>query len=324
MEQRASEVAGFWRRIAALSIDSIALGTFGICLGFLCFDRLAALGSLGRFIGGAIALAYFGILNSRIGRGQTLGKRVLGIRVVDANATTIGLSRSTLRAFVLLLPITLNGVYLPIMESTPLVTGAVSLCVFGLGGALIYLFLFNRRTRQSIHDLAARTFVVGARDVCAVRERIWKPHLALISGWLLVLAVGMGPLSDLLLHAAPYQGVVEVQHAAGSVAPGAQVSVVRGTKMAATLSGGRSSSTFVEIRVVTPVEPESYEGLADRIAEAALRAHRDTGSVAQVTISISYGYDIMISSMHRTQTFSHSPQEWDERPGVDSRTDSAA
>ena len=53
------------------------------------FDRLAALGSLGRLIGGAIALAYFALMNSELGGGQTFGKRLVKIRVVQANGTPV-------------------------------------------------------------------------------------------------------------------------------------------------------------------------------------------------------------------------------------------
>jgi len=323
-DSRAPQIAGFWRRIAAVLIDSMVLGVFGICLGLLWFDRLAAFGSLGRLIGGAIALAYFGFLNSHIGRGQTIGKRALKIRVVDANSTTVSFLRSIARAFVLLLPITLNGMYIPISEATPFTSAALTVCIFGLGGALVYLYLFNRRTRQSLHDLAARTFVVNAQDSGEIHERIWKPHLAFVFGWILVSGVVVRPLSELFVHSETYQGLLDLQRAAQSVAPEAQVAVQRGTRTAATLQDGLSSAAFVQVSVVTPVKPESYEELGDRIAAAILPAHPEIRDVASVTISISYGYDIMISRMHTTQTFSHSPQEWDERLKLRPRSGSSA
>ncbi len=77
------KICGFWRRVAALMIDSLPLGVVGLVMGWFFFDALAQLGSGGRLLGFAIALLYFGILNSSVGRGQTLGKRAMGIEVVD-------------------------------------------------------------------------------------------------------------------------------------------------------------------------------------------------------------------------------------------------
>lgn len=73
------------------------LGIVGMLLSALLFDTFARMGVYARLIGFAIALAYFGVLNSRIGGGQTLGKRWLGIRVVDAQGQLLSPPRALLR-----------------------------------------------------------------------------------------------------------------------------------------------------------------------------------------------------------------------------------
>src|SRR5580765_1944730 len=83
------QIAGFWRRIAAFALDGAALGALGLGLGALWFDRLASLGAGGRFLGAAIALVYLSLLNGRIGQGQTVGKRLLKVRVVDSNGEAV-------------------------------------------------------------------------------------------------------------------------------------------------------------------------------------------------------------------------------------------
>jgi len=75
---RSRPIAGFWRRLAAAAGDSALLGAFGLCLGLIWFGELAQLGGSGRLLGGSIALAYLGTLNSGVGRGRTLGKRLVG------------------------------------------------------------------------------------------------------------------------------------------------------------------------------------------------------------------------------------------------------
>lgn len=139
-------IAGFWRRLGAFVVDLILLCIAGLILGALSFDTFARMGAYARLIGFAIALAYFGILNSRIGGGQTLGKRWLGVRVVDVHGQLLTLPRSLLRYAVLGTPFFCNG--LPVdpnlAMSTPL-GYLLALVVFGGMFAIVYLYLFNRQ-----------------------------------------------------------------------------------------------------------------------------------------------------------------------------------
>ena len=89
-------VAGFWRRPIAFLIDYLIVGLIGMLLGMLFYDWLVSLGPLARFIGLAIALAYFGVLNSEIGHGQTVAKRLLRIKVVGVDNECSGLGASLL------------------------------------------------------------------------------------------------------------------------------------------------------------------------------------------------------------------------------------
>lgn len=142
-EVQAPQIATFWQRIGAAVVDAFLLGAIGACLGFLWFDQLAALGRMGRFIGGAIALVYFGTLNSKIGQGQTLGKRLVKIRVTDAKGALVSLPRSAFRATILLLPAILNGIPLPAGEYEQLVGIALSIWILGVSVATVYLWCIS-------------------------------------------------------------------------------------------------------------------------------------------------------------------------------------
>jgi uncharacterized RDD family membrane protein YckC len=89
--------AGFWRRFWALLLDGIILGIVGTILEAV----------VGRSFGGIVALAlYIGYFGYFIGSpsGQTIGKRALGIRVIDAQTGgPIGFSRAVLRFFAAIL-----------------------------------------------------------------------------------------------------------------------------------------------------------------------------------------------------------------------------
>ena len=93
--------AGFWRRVGALVVDAGVQGLLGLPLGLLLGERLAPVGSPARLVGILIVLPYVGVLGSRVGGGQTLGKRLLGLRVADAGGQPLPLARSFARAALL-------------------------------------------------------------------------------------------------------------------------------------------------------------------------------------------------------------------------------
>ena len=71
------EIAGFWRRAGAGIADLIVLVLVGFAIGFVAEDFLARLGQWGVVVGIVIGVTYFGVMNSAMGNGQTLGKRLL-------------------------------------------------------------------------------------------------------------------------------------------------------------------------------------------------------------------------------------------------------
>ena len=82
--------AGFWVRFGAALTDGIILGLVDVILR-------VALKTAGSFVGIAIAIVYYTVLEGGP-RGQTLGKQMLGIRVIDVDTGgPIGYARGFVR-----------------------------------------------------------------------------------------------------------------------------------------------------------------------------------------------------------------------------------
>lgn len=152
-------VAGFWRRLGAWTIDVILIMIIGQALGWSLSSVWFQVGPYGRFVGLSVLLFYFGVLNSKVGGGQTLGKRLLKVAVRDGANQPIGIGRSLSRSTIVVLPFILNGWSLPIMEN-PIIQWASTVIIFGGSLAIAYTMTFNRRARQGLHDLVCGTYVV--------------------------------------------------------------------------------------------------------------------------------------------------------------------
>ena len=119
-------------RLVAFLVDLIILGVVQVILWMFLGKALAQL------LGLVLDIAYFSYFESQPA-GQTLGKQVMGIRVIDiTTGGPIDMSRALVRSVV------------------RIVSGAA--CVIG------YVWAFFNKETQTWHDLAAQTVVVPVSD----------------------------------------------------------------------------------------------------------------------------------------------------------------
>ncbi|MDB4987491.1 MAG: hypothetical protein JWN04_2669, partial [Myxococcaceae bacterium] len=90
-------VAGFWRRFGADFVDVALLAALVCPFGYLFRYPLSALGGRGALIGLALSIGYFGALHTKLGHGQTLGKRLLEIQVLRRDGSFLSGPRSLSR-----------------------------------------------------------------------------------------------------------------------------------------------------------------------------------------------------------------------------------
>ncbi|WP_161596236.1 RDD family protein [Rhodanobacter glycinis] len=265
------KIAGFWRRLGAFVVDVILLGIAGLILGALFFDPFARMGAYARLIGFAIALAYFGLCNSRIGGGQTLGKRWLGVRVVDAHDQLLSLPRSLLRYAVLGIPFFANG--LPVSPtlamSTPL-GYLLALVVFGGMFAIVYLYIFNRRTRQSLHDLVVGSYVERCdRAAQPVPFPImWRGHVAVVAV-LAAIALSAPAVASRFTQTQTFAEMLPLYQTLSSQPHVINAQVVRGWT---SMNGNTTHSLQSSLRLDAPLTED--DAMARRVAQQTAKPTR--------------------------------------------------
>ncbi len=151
-------------RLVAMAVDVFLLGLLGFLVVLPLVSGLMDAAPIdpetsGHLIGLAVVLAYFGLLNSRVGSGKTLGKRLVGIAVRDEQNHPIGTGRSLLRISILALPALFQNWSPAAIRHTALAWVPVAVYL-GVGAALSFTLLFNWKGRQGFHDLVCRTYVV--------------------------------------------------------------------------------------------------------------------------------------------------------------------
>jgi uncharacterized RDD family membrane protein YckC len=302
-------ICGFWRRIVALIIDCLVLGLFGEVLGLFFFDFLAHLGGWGRLIGFGLALGYFALLNSALGRGKTVGKRIMGIEVIDSAGRHISVGRSFLRYLVLGVPFFLHGAILPLGVFQSPVGYLIELIALGGGGSIAYLYVFNRRTRQSLHDLAVGTFVVrGSEPGAFSAGSIWRPHLVIAGVWCLA-AVGISEAPRWLLKGSAFSDLIAVQEKLLSSGKVLRASATIGDSWSYR-NGAAVKTSFFRSDAIWRERPGDYKAAAEEVASVILANYPGIAKEDFLDVSISYGYDIGIARMWIRHDFRKSPGQW--------------
>jgi len=304
-------ISGLWRRLLAFLLDGILVGIIGFALGLFLFDFFAQIGGYGRLVGFCIALAYFGLLNSSVGKGRTIGKKIMKIEVVDRSGEHISLVRSLIRYTILSAPFFLNGLLIPPSVVQSPIGYCIAFLIFGCGGAIIYLYIFNRRTRQSLHDLTVRTFVVRTStkgDVVA--SPVWKFHLIIVGIWFFLTAsfCAAGPM---ISQKSVFPELLAVQKSIQSTGKVHTATAFVGRSWG--FAGGKQwESTYFHSNVIWKTSPEDYDAAAKEVAALILSEYPKVMDKDVLIITVSYGYDIGIAHAWKYRVLHYSPEEWGE------------
>lgn len=178
-------------RVGAWLIDGILLVALGLLASLLLGTWCAPLGVFSQLTGLVAAILYTAVLNSRIGGGQTLGKRLFEIQVVGADGRPVSFANSLGRSVVLWIAAAQlrETRDIALQSGSAAVVIALSFLARAAGLAMAYLLLFNRPTRQGPHDLIAGTFVVEkGRVPTVIAAPPGREHWYVLAGLLVLMA----------------------------------------------------------------------------------------------------------------------------------------
>jgi uncharacterized RDD family membrane protein YckC len=309
-QPRTRSIGPFWLRLLAFAVDSLILGVLGLAIGKALPYTLSELGPWGRVVGFSIGLLYFACFDSSIGNGQTPGKRLVRLRVADAHGNTISFGKSIARFTVLAAPFFLNGIPLPITRTPWTITFLLGLSVFGVGGATLYLLVFNRNTRQGLHDLSVGSYVVNAAETGELQSKpIGRIHWVIV-GLIFAIAIAAGVFANRLATRGIFPQLLQDIRLVEQIDGVQQAGAFESTFLSA--SDDSRTRTLV-INVSLRKDSADPEALADQIARLIIQNNQNIQDYDLIRIVLIRGFDIGIAHASASSSFVNTPADWRQR-----------
>jgi hypothetical protein len=251
------------------------------------------------------------------------------LRVIDKNGNTISFWRSVVRYSVFAVPYFLNEMTLPATRTPWVVSILVAVVVAGVGGATLYLVLFNRHTRQGVHDLAVGSYVADAdKDGSLKIEPIWGWHWVIIGLLLIALFLGTGVLGDKLAQWGPFPQLLEDVRLVEGM-EGVQAAGVQDLNTSNSGSGEKKKILVINVHWAgksadkqafaddwkTNFEEkwENKQPIADQVAKLIIEHDPTVKEHDQLKITVIRGYSLGIAHAQVAYHYQHTPAEWNAR-----------
>jgi uncharacterized RDD family membrane protein YckC len=314
--------AKFWNRIGAYLIDVLVLGAIGFILGLFFKEFFAQIGSQGLLVGFIISLIYFGLGNSRICNGQTVGKNALKLQVVNKDFDLLTVQKSLLRASVYTVPFFfLNYRWDGWSEFSVLYISKGILFLSFLIILPIHLVV-NTPTRQALHDLLLGTYVISKDAYPRQELKKSRPSTLYIAGFVLSVMIGLAlifnlrnnNLSKIVKDLSPIKEQVD------------KLSEVRSSSITRNSSSVKmfgsddyiSKSEYLLLNIVlkdnmiSNIAPDKIEdlGFVQDAIRIILRDYSDVNQLDFIQINLTYGYNIGIYKTSRSIGFRNTIDNW--------------
>jgi uncharacterized RDD family membrane protein YckC len=295
------------QRFCAFIIDVLILGIIGYVSGFLFEDIYMKLGNYGRIIGTLLTLLYFGICDSKITNGQTIGKKILKIKVVDKKSQCVTVPRSLIRSLWIVIWILLNGLSFSNSKFVPILI-IIGTILFSIGLLEIYFFIANKQTLQTLHDLIFNTYVVSIsnnNEILSVNKKSVIYCSSIIPVIILLLAIVINLkakktyLNDMMVLIDVIQKELPVH----------QTTISRNTNVLKTLSG-ETKTKYILVTSCKNNKTDDDKILASKIAKIILTSDFKFNENESLSIVIVSGYNIGIASKKKSQSYNGTIDQW--------------
>ncbi|HDT14690.1 MAG TPA: RDD family protein [Firmicutes bacterium] len=305
------EFCSFWRRIGAFIIDMFILIILGFILSLVLGDFFSEIGAWGRFIGFTISILYFGIMDSSISGGQTLGKMITKIRVVNILGENVNVIRCVFRASIILVPFFLYGIMMPPSAFASAAMIVITFMFLSMLVGLAYFYIFNVRTKQSFHDIAAGTYVVrkSMRGKLAKSEHVSRNvpvvhfivYLALLA---VILAVSLFAdytvKKPFMEQGVSYQNVIRTNSAIMDYEEVYYSTIITGKGNVAAVD---SEVVYLEAAVYIYKRGLAGEENARKIRNVIMNTYAAAPNLDYIEIIFMHGFDIGIASRWKGEAY---------------------
>ena len=276
-------------------------------LSWLFQHYFVSLGLMGELVGFGIGLVYFGYFNSHLASGQTIGKRILRIRVVDSEYATLSVSKSLVRFCVFVIPLFINTYWFMHLDFGTWSYAVVTFLILGIFLSTLYLCLFNWGTKQVFHDLLVGTYVVKAFENKRELGQLSSVHL-----WVIVaIFIGSALFHALQKNWLPMEQFTQMQEA--SLMLQSELDV-KPRRLVIGLNKDYSDkqvseTSYLGIYIKQEEKALNSSVLARKIAIKLVNNYPELADKDSIDVHFIEGFDIFLLSMYSKHTYSFKPSE---------------
>ena len=308
--------ANFWIRILAFVIDLIVLGLFGIILGLAFKNFFISIDYYSFIIGFAIFITYFSIGYSKLTKGQTIGKKILNISVIDKNGNFLNIFKAFIRALIISLAFFAIKLQLPNNSKTILILAGIKIFGIALISAITFLYIFNKYTRQSLHDLLTKTFVVKTSEIKNFTYNTYyiKPWTYIFTIFLVIL-ISYVYGSFYFKNYKKYLPLIQIEEKLETLnnVQNAKVYVNELTIYSTKKIHVKSLIVILYLQKlphITDINEMEKLPLTKKIISIILTNYKDIQKLDKITIKFIYGFNLGIAQAHKTFFISEPIDDW--------------
>jgi uncharacterized RDD family membrane protein YckC len=283
------------------------------------------MGGQSMLVGFFIALLYFGLGNSAIFNGQTLGKKIVNLQVVENEMETLSIQKSVLRALIFTVPYFFLNFK---------VDGWSEFSIFYMTKGIFFLtflillpihLILNTPTRQAIHDLIMGTYVVSREAFPGQQLSKSKSLPTIITGSLAIVILGLiifmnsgkNKISSTIEELKPLKEQIDKIDKIGNSSLSRNSSSFKKFGSDDYISKNEYLKLNLSIRenLIYNLRPDNIEDL-DFVKEAVsiiLEDYSDINNLNYIQVNLIYGYNIGIYKSSNSIGFSNSIDNWREK-----------